>query len=92
MIDATGSAETCVRVAYPQDHTGGVLEASVCSLPDPKQTGLKLDLERYLRDHDTERAHTARWTPGQDPVEVLGKAKRGRTGADVSPQLGDRTH
>jgi transposase InsO family protein len=41
----------------------------------PKQTGLRLDLERYLRYDNTERAHTGRWTRGRTPEEVLGKAK-----------------
>jgi hypothetical protein len=41
----------------------------------PKQTGLKLDLERYLRYHNTVRAHTGRWTKGRTPEQVLGKAK-----------------
>ena len=41
----------------------------------PKQTGLRLDLERYLRYYNTERAHTGRWTRGRPPNEVLGKAK-----------------
>jgi hypothetical protein len=31
----------------------------------PKQTGLKLDLERYLRYYNTQRAHTGRWTKGK---------------------------
>ena len=41
----------------------------------PKQTGLRPDLERYLRHDNPERAHTGRWTPWPDPDEVLGKAK-----------------
>jgi transposase InsO family protein len=41
----------------------------------PKQTGLRLDLERYLRSYNTERAHTGRWTKGRTPQAVLGKAK-----------------
>jgi transposase InsO family protein len=41
----------------------------------PKQTGLRLDLERYLRYYNTERAHTGRWTRGRTPQAVLGKAK-----------------
>jgi transposase InsO family protein len=41
----------------------------------PKQTGLRLDLERYLRYYNTERSHTGRWTKGRTPEEVLGKAK-----------------
>ena len=38
----------------------------------PKQTGLRLDLERCLRYYNTERG---RWTRGRTPDEVLGKAK-----------------
>ena len=41
----------------------------------PKQTGLRLDLERHLRYDNTERAHTGRWTHGRTPDQVLGKAK-----------------
>ena len=41
----------------------------------PKQTGLRLDLERYLHYYNTERAHTGRWTKGRTPQAVLGKAK-----------------
>jgi hypothetical protein len=54
-----------------------MLEACVCPVSDPKQTGLKLDLERYLRYYNTQRAHTGRWTRGRTPapLEVLGKAK-----------------
>jgi hypothetical protein len=52
-----------------------VLEAGVCPLPDPQADRLKLDLERYLRYYNTERAHTGRWTRGRTPAEVLGKAK-----------------
>jgi hypothetical protein len=44
-------------------------------LPDPKQTGLRLDLERHLRYDNTERAHTGRWIHGRTPDEVLGKAE-----------------
>jgi hypothetical protein len=52
-----------------------MLEASLRPLPDPQQTGLRLDLERYLRYDNTERSHTGRWTKGRTPEEVLGKAK-----------------
>jgi hypothetical protein len=57
------------------DHPGGVLEAGVRPVSDPKQTGLPLDLERYLRCCNTQRAHTGRCTRGRTPQEVLGKAK-----------------
>jgi hypothetical protein len=61
--------------AGPADHPGRVLEAGVGRYLIPKQTGLRLDLERYLRYYNTERAHTGRWTKGRTPQEVLGKAK-----------------
>jgi len=41
----------------------------------PKYTGLRLDLARYLRYYNTERAHTGRWTKGRTPEAVLGGAK-----------------
>ena len=41
----------------------------------PKYTGLRLDLERYLRYYNTDRAHTGRYTRGRVPEQVLGKEK-----------------
>ena len=41
----------------------------------PKQTGLRRDLERYLRYYNTDRAHTGRWTRSRTPESVIGKAK-----------------
>ncbi len=41
----------------------------------PKYTGLRLDLERYLRYYNTDRAHPGRWTRGTTQKEVLGKVK-----------------
>jgi hypothetical protein len=41
----------------------------------PKRTGLKLDLERYLRSYNAARTHTGRWTNGRTHKAVLGKAK-----------------
>jgi hypothetical protein len=57
----------------------------------PKQTGLRLDLERYLRYDNTERSHTGRWTKGRTPEEASGRPNCGRGSADASPQLEDRT-
>jgi hypothetical protein len=57
----------------------------------PKQTRLRLNLERYLRYYNTERAHTGRWTKGRTPMRSLGRPDCGTEGADASPQLGDRT-
>ena len=47
----------------------------------PKYTGLRLDLRRYLRYYNTDRANTGRFTKGRTPEEVIGKAKMrpGRT-------------
>ena len=41
----------------------------------PKYTGLRLDLERYLRYYNQDRAHTGRLTKGRTPESVLGKSK-----------------
>lgn len=41
----------------------------------PKYTGLRLDLQRYLRYYNTDRAHTGRLTRGRTPEEVIGKEK-----------------
>jgi hypothetical protein len=45
---------------------------------------MRLDLERYLRNDSTERARNGRWTKGQTPDEVPGKASHG-SNADASP-------
>jgi transposase InsO family protein len=85
-IATPGARHTVIRAGRPQ--TNGCLERvqqtilEECWKPAfaryliPKQTGLRLDLERYLRYYNTERAHTGRWTRGRTPDEgVLGKAK-----------------
>jgi transposase InsO family protein len=41
----------------------------------PKYTGLRLDLERYLRYYNSDRAHTGRLTRGRTPKDVIGKVK-----------------
>lgn len=41
----------------------------------PKYTGLRLDLERYLRYYNEDRAHSGRHTNGRTPDGVLGKLK-----------------
>ena len=80
-----GAKHTFIRAGRPQ--TNGCVERvqqtilEECWKPAfaryliPKQTGLRLDLERYLRYYNTERAHTGRWTRGRTPDAVLGKAK-----------------
>jgi hypothetical protein len=57
----------------------------------PKQTGLRLDPERYLRYYNTERAHTGRWTKGRTQQRSSRRPSCGTSNADASPQLGDRT-
>jgi transposase InsO family protein len=41
----------------------------------PKQTGLKRELETYLWQYNTDRAHTGRHNNGRTPEEVIGKTK-----------------
>jgi transposase InsO family protein len=84
-IARLGARHTFIRAGRPQ--TNGCVERVQQTILDecwkpafaryliPKQTGLKLDLERYLRSDNTERAHTGRWTRGRTPEQVLGKAK-----------------
>ena len=62
-----------------------------CRYLIPKQTGLRLDLERYLHYDNTERAHTGRWTKGRTLQGSSGRPSCGTGTADASPQLGDRT-
>ncbi len=41
----------------------------------PKLTGLRRELDRFLVDYNTDRAHNGRITRGRIPEQVLGKAK-----------------
>jgi transposase InsO family protein len=41
----------------------------------PKQTGLRRELEEYLRYYNTDRAHTGRHNKGRTPDAVIGKNK-----------------
>jgi hypothetical protein len=50
----------------------------------PKQTGLRLDPERYLRYYNTERAHTGRWTKGRTQQRSSGRPSCGTSNADAS--------
>ncbi len=80
-----GARQIFIRAGRPQTNAcaervqGTILEE--CWKPAfaryliPKQTGLRLDLERYLRYYNTDRAHTGRWTKGRTPEEVIGKVK-----------------
>jgi transposase InsO family protein len=100
-IATLGARPTFIRAGRPQ--TNGCVERVQQTILDecwkpafaryliPKQTGLKLDLERYLRYDNTERAHTGRWTRGRTPTRFSGRPSCGTTSADASPQPGDRT-
>jgi transposase InsO family protein len=84
-IAKLGASHSFIRAGRPQ--TNGCVERVQQTILDecwkpafaryliPKQTGLKLDLERYLRYYNTERVHTGRWTRGRTPDEVLEKVK-----------------
>src|SRR3989442_1515334 len=84
-VAQVGARHLFIRAGRPQ--TNGVVERvqetilEECWKPAfaryliPKYTGLRLDLERYLRYYNTDRAHTGRWTRGRTPEEVLGKVK-----------------
>jgi hypothetical protein len=65
--------------AGPADHLGQVLEARLRPLLRPKQTGLRLDLERYLRYYQTERAHTGRRTRVRRHNSGTGQARPSRS-------------
>jgi transposase InsO family protein len=52
----------------------------------PKYTGLRLDLRRYLKLYNTDRAHNGRLTRGRTPEQVIGKQKMwSRPRRHVSP-------
>jgi len=52
----------------------------------PKYTGLRLDLRRYLKLYNTDRAHNGRLTKGRTPEQVIGKQKMwSRPRRHVSP-------
>jgi transposase InsO family protein len=80
-----GAEQRFIRAGRPQ--TNGCVERVQGTILDecwrptfarslvPKYTGLRRDLERYLRYYNTDRAHTGRWTRGRTPDAVLGKNK-----------------
>lgn len=80
-----GAQQRFIRAGRPQ--TNGCVERVQRTILDecwkpafaryliPKYTGLRLDLDRYLRYYNTDRAHTGRRNQGRTPHEVLGAAK-----------------
>ena len=80
-----GAEHRPIRAGRPQ--TNGCVERVQLTVLDecwkpafarsliPKLTGLSRDLEAYLVEYNTDRAHTGRRNNGRTPEEVLGKAK-----------------
>lgn len=76
-----GARQTLIRAGRPQ--TNGAVEALHKTILDEcwrpafarylqvRFTGLKRDLERYLRFYNFERAHTGRLTRGRIPAEIV---------------------
>jgi transposase InsO family protein len=100
-LTTLGARHSFIRAGRPQTH--GCVERVQQTIPDecwkpafaryliPKQTGLRLDLERYLRYDNTERAHTGRWTAAAPQRRSSERPSCGTRSADASPQLGDTT-
>lgn len=86
--EALGVEHTRIRAGRPQSNgsveraQGTILEE--CWKPafarylTPRSTGLRRDLEDYLRTYNTDRAHNGRHTKGRTPDRVLGKGKMWR--------------
>ena len=82
-VVAAGGHHRRIRAGRPQ--TNGCVERvqgtvlAECWKPSfaralvPKYTGLRLDLERYVRYYNSDRAHTGRLTRGRTPDAVLAK-------------------
>ena len=80
-----GAEHRLIRAGRPQ--TNGCVERVQLTILDecwkpafarsliPKVTGLSRDLEAYLVEYNTDRAHTGRRNNGRTPEEVLGKTK-----------------
>jgi transposase InsO family protein len=84
-VHALGARHTFIRSGRPQ--TNGCVERVHGTLLEecwkplfaryliPRYTGLRLDLDRYVRYYNDDRAHTGRWNKGRTPAEVIGKEK-----------------
>ena len=85
MVAALGARQRFIHAGRPQTNgcvervQGTILEE--CWKPcfahylTPKQTGLRRELNQYLRYYNTDRAHTGRWNRGRTPEEVIGKGR-----------------
>lgn len=84
-VEELGAEHRFIRSGRPQTNgcverfQGTVLEE--CWKPAfarylvPRKTGLRRDLENYLRYYNFDRAHTGRWTKGRTPAQVIGANK-----------------
>ena len=87
-LEKLGATHTLIRPGRPQSN--GFVERvqetilEECWKPAfarylvPKYTGLRCELERYLKEYNFERAHQGRLTKGRMPAQVLGAAKMWR--------------
>ena len=85
MVAVLGARQKFIHAGRPQTNgcvervQGTILEE--CWKPAfarylvPKQTGLRRELNRYLRYYNRDRAHTGRWNRGRTPEEVIGKSR-----------------
>jgi hypothetical protein len=55
-----------------------VLEASVRAYLYPRYTGLKRELDTYLRFYNTDRVHHGRLTQGRIPADIVYLPERWR--------------
>jgi transposase InsO family protein len=84
-VEALKARHIFIRAGRPQ--TNGCVERVQETILDecwkpafaryliPKQTGLRLDLDRYARYYNTDRAHNGRLTKGRTPEQVIGSQK-----------------
>ena len=85
VTDVLGAKHRRIKAGRPQSN-GSVERVQLTILDEcwkpafarfliPKQTGLRRELEEYVRLYNTDRAHTGYRNKGRTPEEVIGKAK-----------------
>ncbi len=84
-VRAIGARHIFIRAGRPQSN--GYVERAHKTILDecwkpafaryliPKYTGLRLDLERFVRLYNTDRPHRGRHTRGRIPQQIIGKVK-----------------
>ena len=85
VVDVLGAEHRRIKAGRPQSN--GCVERVQLTVLDecwkpafarfliPKQTGLRRELEGYVRLYNTDRAHNGYRNKGQTPEEVIGKTK-----------------